>query len=218
MGLQSSVTGVFAVGDVRLGSVKRVGGAIGEGAAVVAQLHAFLGNAPIPPQRQDGVAAPPVEAPRFLKISRIRSRGHPTAVSMRNSFRPPLAIQGSDAASFTSCSGDRVPLSGKCVRSRESAASAASARTEKHEPRPISERTSISCPKSWTARLTTKSPRPRPSAQVNRDDERRRKSLRAYRAEFQCRCRAPRSSAGSRGGGSQRRLARPDPYISPHFG
>jgi thioredoxin reductase (NADPH) len=33
---------VFAVGDVRLGSIKRVGGAIGEGAMVVAQLHAFF--------------------------------------------------------------------------------------------------------------------------------------------------------------------------------
>jgi thioredoxin reductase (NADPH) len=41
--LQSSVPGVFAVGDVRSGSVKRVGSAIGEGAAVVAQLHAYLG-------------------------------------------------------------------------------------------------------------------------------------------------------------------------------
>jgi thioredoxin reductase (NADPH) len=40
--LQSSIRGVFAVGDVRSGSVKRVGGAIGEGAAVVAQLHSFL--------------------------------------------------------------------------------------------------------------------------------------------------------------------------------
>lgn len=40
--LQCSVSGVFAVGDVRSGSVKRVGGAIGEGAAVVAQLHQFL--------------------------------------------------------------------------------------------------------------------------------------------------------------------------------
>jgi thioredoxin reductase (NADPH) len=40
--LEGSVPGVFAVGDVRSGSVKRVGGAIGEGAAVVAQLHAFL--------------------------------------------------------------------------------------------------------------------------------------------------------------------------------
>ncbi|MDB5365307.1 MAG: thioredoxin reductase [Rhodospirillales bacterium] len=40
--LQSSVAGVFAVGDVRAGSVKRVGAAIGEGAVVVAQLHAYL--------------------------------------------------------------------------------------------------------------------------------------------------------------------------------
>ena len=31
--LETSVPGVFAVGDVRSGSVKRVGGAIGEGAA-----------------------------------------------------------------------------------------------------------------------------------------------------------------------------------------
>jgi thioredoxin reductase (NADPH) len=38
--LESNVLGVFAVGDVRSGSVKRVGGAIGEGAAVVAELHA----------------------------------------------------------------------------------------------------------------------------------------------------------------------------------
>jgi hypothetical protein len=42
LSLQSSVAGVFAVGDVRSGSVKRVGAAIGEGAAVVAQLHAYL--------------------------------------------------------------------------------------------------------------------------------------------------------------------------------
>jgi thioredoxin reductase (NADPH) len=42
--LETSVPGVFAVGDVRSGSVKRVGGAIGEGAQVVAALHAFLGD------------------------------------------------------------------------------------------------------------------------------------------------------------------------------
>jgi thioredoxin reductase (NADPH) len=42
--LQTSVPGVFAVGDVRSGSVKRVGGAIGEGAQVVAALHDFLGG------------------------------------------------------------------------------------------------------------------------------------------------------------------------------
>jgi len=40
--LQTSVPGIFAIGDVRAGSVKRVGGAIGEGAAVVAQIHGYL--------------------------------------------------------------------------------------------------------------------------------------------------------------------------------
>ncbi len=40
--LESNVPGVFAVGDVRSGSVKRVGGAIGEGAAVVALIHQYL--------------------------------------------------------------------------------------------------------------------------------------------------------------------------------
>ena len=42
--LETSVPGVFAVGDVRSGSVKRVGGAIGEGAQGVAALHGFLGD------------------------------------------------------------------------------------------------------------------------------------------------------------------------------
>jgi thioredoxin reductase (NADPH) len=42
--LETSVPGVFAVGDVRSGSVKRVGGAIGEGAQVVAAIHGFLGD------------------------------------------------------------------------------------------------------------------------------------------------------------------------------
>lgn len=43
--LESNLPGVFAVGDVRSGSVKRVGGAIGEGAAVVAQIHRHLAAA-----------------------------------------------------------------------------------------------------------------------------------------------------------------------------
>jgi thioredoxin reductase (NADPH) len=46
--LETSVRGVFAVGDVRAGSVKRVGGAIGEGAQVVAALHGFLGDTASP--------------------------------------------------------------------------------------------------------------------------------------------------------------------------
>jgi len=43
--LETSVPGVFAVGDVRSGSVKRVGGAIGEGAAAVASIHQYLAAA-----------------------------------------------------------------------------------------------------------------------------------------------------------------------------
>jgi len=50
MPLESSIFGVFAVGDVRCGSVKRVGAAIGEGAAVVPQLHAFLVGTPAAPE------------------------------------------------------------------------------------------------------------------------------------------------------------------------
>jgi thioredoxin reductase (NADPH) len=38
----TSSPNVFAIGDVRAGSLKRVGAAVGEGAAVVSQLHAVL--------------------------------------------------------------------------------------------------------------------------------------------------------------------------------
>ena len=40
--LETSVPGVFAIGDVRAGSTKRVAAAVGEGAAAVAQIHALL--------------------------------------------------------------------------------------------------------------------------------------------------------------------------------
>ncbi|USX17955.1 FAD-dependent oxidoreductase [Oxalobacteraceae bacterium OTU3REALA1] len=40
--LETSVPGVFAIGDVRANSTKRVAAAVGEGAAVVSQIHAFL--------------------------------------------------------------------------------------------------------------------------------------------------------------------------------
>ena len=43
--LQTSRTGVFAIGDVRSGSTKRVAAAVGEGAAVVAQIHSVLAAA-----------------------------------------------------------------------------------------------------------------------------------------------------------------------------
>jgi thioredoxin reductase (NADPH) len=40
--LETSVPGVFAIGDVRAGSTKRVAAAVGEGAAVVAQIHGLF--------------------------------------------------------------------------------------------------------------------------------------------------------------------------------
>lgn len=40
--LETSLPNIFAIGDVRAGSTKRVAAAVGEGAAVVAQIHAAL--------------------------------------------------------------------------------------------------------------------------------------------------------------------------------
>jgi len=54
--LETSVPGVFAVGDVRSGSVKRVGGAIGEGAAAVAQIHRHLAESEARGQRDGAIA------------------------------------------------------------------------------------------------------------------------------------------------------------------
>ncbi|MDR5837302.1 FAD-dependent oxidoreductase [Caballeronia sp. LZ034LL] len=39
---ETSVDGVFAIGDARFGSIKRVSAAVGEGASVVAQVNEFL--------------------------------------------------------------------------------------------------------------------------------------------------------------------------------
>jgi thioredoxin reductase (NADPH) len=39
---ETSVSGLFAVGDVRAGSVKRVASAVGEGSVVISEVHAFL--------------------------------------------------------------------------------------------------------------------------------------------------------------------------------
>ena len=57
--LETSRPGVFAIGDVRSGSVKRVAAAVGEGAQVVAALHAHLaraGDAPAQAMVQRGGA------------------------------------------------------------------------------------------------------------------------------------------------------------------
>jgi thioredoxin reductase (NADPH) len=56
--LETSRGGVFAVGDVRSGSVKRVAASVGDGAQVVAAIHAYLAKQ----QEQAVVAAPQVAA------------------------------------------------------------------------------------------------------------------------------------------------------------
>jgi thioredoxin reductase (NADPH) len=42
---ETSLCGLFAIGDVRSGSVKRVSASVGEGAGVVASIHAYLADA-----------------------------------------------------------------------------------------------------------------------------------------------------------------------------
>jgi thioredoxin reductase (NADPH) len=44
--LQTTVPGIFAVGDIRAGSMKRVASASGEGASVVAMVHAWMEPSP----------------------------------------------------------------------------------------------------------------------------------------------------------------------------
>ena len=46
--LETSRRGIFAVGDVRACSVKRVAAAVGDGAQVVAAIHKYLAAAPAP--------------------------------------------------------------------------------------------------------------------------------------------------------------------------
>jgi thioredoxin reductase (NADPH) len=41
-GFATSVPGLFAVGDVRAGSVKRVASAVGEGSVVISAVHSYL--------------------------------------------------------------------------------------------------------------------------------------------------------------------------------
>jgi thioredoxin reductase (NADPH) len=53
--LETSLPGVFAIGDVRAGSVKRVAAAVGEGAQAVAAVHAYLSR--------DIAGEPPVHVP-----------------------------------------------------------------------------------------------------------------------------------------------------------
>ncbi|QUN32456.1 FAD-dependent oxidoreductase (plasmid) [Cupriavidus sp. KK10] len=62
--LQTGVEGVFAIGDVRSGSTKRVASAVGEGAAVVGQIHRFIARSPVDVRetRSSGGIVPPKPA------------------------------------------------------------------------------------------------------------------------------------------------------------
>ena len=51
LSLETSLPGVFAVGDVRSGSIKRVATAVGDGATVIATLHGYLAAHPAPATR-----------------------------------------------------------------------------------------------------------------------------------------------------------------------
>jgi thioredoxin reductase (NADPH) len=84
--LQASIPGVFAAGDVRSGSVKRVGGAIGEGAAVVSMIHQRLAalGAAAPRWRSLRVPTSPAQCMR------------PPAAAARNAWR--WATPGSTCA------------------------------------------------------------------------------------------------------------------------
>jgi thioredoxin reductase (NADPH) len=57
---ETSMPGVFAIGDVRGGSVKRVASAVGEGAVAVQFVHDYLAAAPAPePVAEPRVPPPP---------------------------------------------------------------------------------------------------------------------------------------------------------------
>jgi thioredoxin reductase (NADPH) len=53
--LETSLPGVFAAGDVREGSVARVASAVGEGAAVIPQVHRYLHTTAATPSRREQV-------------------------------------------------------------------------------------------------------------------------------------------------------------------
>jgi thioredoxin reductase (NADPH) len=57
--LETSMPGVFAIGDVRAGSIKRVATAVGDGATVVSLLHGYLAEHP-PPAARAAVPEEPV--------------------------------------------------------------------------------------------------------------------------------------------------------------
>jgi thioredoxin reductase (NADPH) len=70
LALETSMPGVFAIGDVRSGSIKRVATAVGDGATVVSMLHAYLAENPLPasPHAPGGETAPE-ERPGDVRVN-----------------------------------------------------------------------------------------------------------------------------------------------------
>lgn len=56
--LETSCPGVFAAGDVRLGSIKHIASAVGEGSMTVQFVHEYLKNTPDEQRRRHGITAP----------------------------------------------------------------------------------------------------------------------------------------------------------------
>ena len=79
--LETSLPGVFAAGDVRQGSIKRVAAAVGEGAATIPQVHQYL--------QTTTATAPPVTLPRAGKApSRRPTRGRDSVSGLVNAATP----------------------------------------------------------------------------------------------------------------------------------
>jgi thioredoxin reductase (NADPH) len=98
--LETSVPGVFASGDVRSGSVKRVGAAIGEGAVVGAELHTVLAN---------GAAASPRDAAKEGGTGSVGAMGmrlNPHCAPERGQ-EATAAISGGSAPAYAGGGRDR---------------------------------------------------------------------------------------------------------------
>jgi len=67
--LETTQRGVFAIGDVRAKSVKRVAAAVGEGAQVVAALHAYLARSEANLSRAENKRSNENESPRAAKLN-----------------------------------------------------------------------------------------------------------------------------------------------------
>jgi thioredoxin reductase (NADPH) len=99
--LETSVRGVFASGDVRSGSVKRVGAAIGEGAVVGAELHVA---------RADGAAESSGDAEKDSGTGSVGAMGmrlKPHCTPERTHQEATAALSGGVALAYSAADRDR---------------------------------------------------------------------------------------------------------------